>query len=65
MSPHSSLLTPHCISSSGDDGLGNSIVRDDPELGCSQAWPSWPAASPYVTAVGGTQVEKQNKLTTT
>ena len=46
--------------SSGDDGIGDSITRDFPQStypgGCSQAWPSWPAGSPYVTAVGGTQL---------
>jgi len=45
--------------SSGDDGIGNSIVRSNPELGCSQAFPAWPASSPYVTAVGGTQLTNQ------
>jgi tripeptidyl-peptidase I len=42
--------------SSGDDGIGNFIIRSNPELACSQAWPAWPAASPYVTAIGGTQL---------
>jgi tripeptidyl-peptidase I len=44
------------VFSSGDDGLGGSYVRDEEtyDLGCSQAWPSWPASSPYVTAVGAT-----------
>jgi tripeptidyl-peptidase-1 len=40
--------------SSGDDGIGNSIMREDPELACRQAWPSWPASSPYVTTIGAT-----------
>lgn len=40
--------------SSGDDGIGNSIIRDDVDLACSQAWPAWPASSPYVTTVGAT-----------
>ena len=48
------------IFSSGDDGIGDSQTREYPGTtypgGCSQAWPSWPAASPYVTAVGGTQL---------
>jgi tripeptidyl-peptidase I len=42
--------------SSGDDGVGNFIIRSDPDLACSQAWPAWPASSPYITAVGGTQL---------
>jgi tripeptidyl-peptidase-1 len=42
--------------SSGDDGVGGSDVRTDKDYACSQAWPAWPAASPYVTAVGGTQI---------
>ncbi len=44
------------VFSSGDDGIGNSIIRDDVQTACSQAWPSWPASSPYVTAVGATQM---------
>ncbi len=44
------------VFSSGDDGIGNSIIRDDKETACSKAWPSWPASSPYVTAVGATQM---------
>ena len=24
-------------------------------IGCSRTWPNWPASSPYVTSVGGTQ----------
>jgi len=47
--------------SSGDDGIGSQIVRTDKELGCSQAWPEWPASSPYITAVGATQTT--NKYT--
>lgn len=42
--------------SSGDDGIGGSYVRDDPEFGCSQAWPAWPASSPYVTTIGATMM---------
>lgn len=42
--------------SSGDDGIGDSIIRDDVQAGCKQANPSWPASSPYVTAIGGTQL---------
>ena len=42
--------------SSGDDGLGNYYIRDDVELACSQAWPAWPASSPYITSIGATQL---------
>ena len=41
---------------SGDDGIGNLIVRKNPKVGCSRAWPDWPASSAYVTAVGATQL---------
>jgi tripeptidyl-peptidase-1 len=44
------------IFSSGDDGIGNFIVRDDPETACTKAYPAWPASSPYVTTVGATQL---------
>lgn len=44
------------VFSSGDDGIGSQIVRDDPETACQQAVPEWPASSPYVTAVGATQL---------
>lgn len=44
------------VFSSGDDGIGNNIIRSDPELACSKAWPAWPASSPYVTSVGATQL---------
>jgi tripeptidyl-peptidase-1 len=42
--------------SSGDDGIGNFIVREGVDVGCQHANPAWPAASPYVTSVGGTQL---------
>ena len=42
--------------SSGDDGLGNVPIRTNPAFACAQAYPAWPASSPYVTAVGGTQL---------
>lgn len=42
--------------SSGDDGIASSSVRDDPAGSCTQAWPEWPASSPYVTTVGATQL---------
>ncbi len=41
--------------SSGDDGAGGVEVRDDTYT-CYAASPSWPASSPYVTAVGATQL---------
>lgn len=44
------------IFSSGDDGIGNSIIRTDEDLACSQAWPAWPASSPYVLSVGATMM---------
>ena len=44
------------VFSSGDDGIGSNIIRDDQTLACQQSWPSWPASSPYVTAVGATQM---------
>ena len=40
--------------SSGDDGALSSSARKNP-LGCAYH-PSFPATSPYVTAVGGTMV---------
>lgn len=42
--------------SSGDDGLAGSYIRDNVTLGCSQAWPAWPASSPYITSIGATQL---------
>ena len=47
------------VFSSGDDGIGNFIVRTNPTLGCSKAFPSWPAASPYVTTIGATQLTNE------
>lgn len=32
------------VFSSGDDGIGNFLIRTDPTLACSKAFPSWPAA---------------------
>lgn len=44
------------VFSSGDDGIGNGID-------CTQAWPAWPASSPYVTSVGATQMtDKYNPV---
>lgn len=42
--------------SSGDDGLGGYTMRTNPGI-CAQrgAMPEFPATSPYVTSVGGTQ----------
>jgi tripeptidyl-peptidase-1 len=42
--------------SSGDDGIGSSIIRDDEETACRRSHPEWPASSPYVTSVGATQM---------
>ena len=44
--------------SSGDDGLGSMLIRSSATYSkaCSQAWPEWPASSPYVTAVGATMM---------
>ena len=51
------------VFSSGDDGLGSSLIRTDTETACSQAWPEWPASSPYVLAVGATQLtDKPNPI---
>jgi subtilase family serine protease len=44
------------IFSSGDDGIGNFLIREDPETACAKAYPAWPASSPYVTSVGATQL---------
>lgn len=44
------------VFSSGDDGIAGSDIRTDPETACRRARPSWPASSPYVTAVGATQL---------
>ncbi len=42
--------------SSGDDGIGGSLIRTDQPAACAEAQPSWPASSPYVTAVGATML---------
>ena len=45
---------------SGDQGIGSgtymtpSATAEEVAIGCSQAWPNWPASSPYVTTVGAT-----------
>lgn len=44
---------------SGDDGVANHNVRDYPVESCRRSLPAWPASSPYVTAVGGTQLSPQ------
>uniref|UniRef100_A0A7S1VBJ7 Peptidase S53 domain-containing protein n=1 Tax=Sexangularia sp. CB-2014 TaxID=1486929 RepID=A0A7S1VBJ7_9EUKA len=41
--------------SSGDDGAAGSDARQDPSTACASTDPSYPATSPYVTAVGATQ----------
>lgn len=40
---------------SGDNGANNFGTGSS----CKQAWPGWPASSPYVTAVGGTQLSSK------
>jgi len=47
------------VFSSGDDGIGGNLIRDNPDAACAAANPSWPAASPYVTAVGATMMTDQ------
>ncbi len=42
------------LSASGDDGVAGFKARNNPIM-CGY-WPQFPASSPYVTAVGGTQV---------
>eukprot|EP01041_Mallomonas_annulata_P010987 gene10987-22952_t len=37
----------------GDNGIGNFRPTD---TRCTRAWPDWPASSPFVTAVGATQL---------
>lgn len=44
------------IVSSGDDGIGNNVARVDGDVGCSKAFPAYPASSAYVTTVGATQL---------
>ena len=44
------------IFGSGDDGIGGTLIRTEPEEACKAALPTWPAGSPYVTTVGGTQL---------
>lgn len=41
---------------SGDDGVGSFLMRNDKTKACSRSYPEWPASSPFVTAVGGTQL---------
>jgi tripeptidyl-peptidase-1 len=41
------------FASSGDDGVAGYLVRDN--VSACGYFPQWPASSPYVTAVGGTQ----------
>ncbi len=42
------------LSASGDDGVAGYKARGNTKM-CGY-WPQFPATSPYVTAVGGTQV---------
>lgn len=46
------------IFATGNDGVGGIYMRDKDfqAKACSRAWPHWPASSPYVTAVGFTQL---------
>jgi len=44
---------------SGDDGAAGHNVREDPKL-CAVSSPGYPASSPYVTAVGGTQLSARS-----
>lgn len=41
---------------SGDYGAGN---FDTGSSRCSKAWPDWPASSPFITSVGGTQLSTE------
>mmetsp|Transcript_20155 Transcript_20155/g.20255 ORF Transcript_20155/g.20255 Transcript_20155/m.20255 type:complete len:734 (-) Transcript_20155:177-2378(-) len=41
------------LAASGDSGIGG---LGPTRQRCAQAWPSWPASSPYVTSVGGTMI---------
>ena len=50
------LMGVTLLSASGDDGVAGGNARDDP-IYCGY-YPQFPASSPYVTAVGGTQVGK-------
>jgi subtilase family serine protease len=42
------------VAATGDDGVGGFLVRNN-QLGCGY-WAMYPASSPFVVAVGGTQV---------
>ena len=44
---------------SGDDGLGGTDIRSNISRACSQAWPTWPSSSPYITSIGATQLTDQ------
>jgi tripeptidyl-peptidase-1 len=50
-----SALGVTIVVSSGDDGVAGYIVGDNPSVYACDYYPSWPATSPYVLAVGGTQ----------
>lgn len=45
------------LTASGDDGTGK-----QGEIFCKKFDPTWPASSPYVTAVGGTYLDKTGEL---
>ncbi len=53
------LMGVTILSASGDDGVAGDLARSDP-LYCGY-FPQFPASSPYVTAVGGTQVGTSSK----
>jgi len=44
---------------SGDWGVGNFLKSN---VRCKRAWPDWPASSPFVTSVGGTQLDQSGKF---
>lgn len=47
------------FAASGDDGVGGWLVRQN--ISYCGYFPMWPATSPYVTAVGGTQGPESNQ----
>jgi len=47
------------VVSSGDNGVCESMDPTNPEHGCKKTTPNWPTTSPYITAVGATQLSDQ------
>lgn len=43
----------------GDDGVGSVLIQTNASSACQKAQPEWPASSPYVTAVGATQLSNK------